>query len=214
VSTNEVIHKISLSGRNGIKRTEIRKEFQNIAIDEVVESLLKKGEVVIDKKGTAYYLWQADNYLQYLLMTDTRFRLLYDAVEETKRLVENKIRQNAIPTPADSTKSPSNNTEAAFEDATDRYDSVPGRVEEITFDKDMFRHEFDTALRRNPSSSGWVLLSRIREEMGKKCNIGQEEFYTLVENMTNKEYDTYELSSGGSEGITVRGLLHGFVRCI
>jgi hypothetical protein len=208
------MHKISLSGRNGIKRTEIRKEFQNIAIDEVVESLLKKGEVVMDKKGTAYYLWQADNYLQYLLMTDTRFRLLYDTVEETKRLVENKIKQNAIPTPADSTKSPSNNTEAAFEDAIDRFDSVPERLEEITFDKEMFRQEFDTALRRNPSTSGWVLLSRIREEMGKKCNIGQEEFYTLVENMTNKEYNTYELSSGGSEGITVRGLLHGFVRCI
>ena len=214
MSTNEVMHKISLSGRNGIKRTEIRKEFQNIAIEEVVESLLKKGEVVMDKKGTAYYLWQADNYLQYLLMTDTRFRFLYDTVEETKRLVENKIKQNAIPTPADSTKSPSNNTEAAFEDATDRFDSVPERLEEITFDKEMFRLEFDTALRRNPSTSGWVLLSRIREEMGKKCNIGQEEFYTLVENMTNKEYNTYELSSGGSEGITVRGLLHGFVRCI
>ena len=208
------MHKISLSGRNGIKRTEIRKEFQNIAIEEVVESLLKKGEVVMDKKGTAYYLWQADNYLQYLLMTDTRFRLLYDTVEVTKRLVENKIKQNAIPTPADSTKSPSNNTEAAFEDATDRFDSVPERLEEITFDKEMFRQEFDTALRRNPSTSGWVLLSRIREEMGKKCNIEQEEFYTLVENMTNKEYNTYELSSGGSEGITVRGLLHGFVRCI
>ena len=103
---------------------------------------------------------------------------------------------------------------AAFEDATDRFDSVPERLEEITFDKEMFRQEFDTALRRNPSTSGWVLLSRIREEMGKKCNIGQEEFYTLVENMTNKEYNTYELSSGGSEGITVRGLLHGFVRCI
>ena len=50
--------------------------------------------------------------------------------------------------------------------------------------------------------------------MGKRYNIGQEEFYSLVENMTNKEYNTYELSSGGSEGITVRGLLHGFVRCI
>ena len=209
MSTNEVMHKISLSGRNGIKRTEIRKEFQSIAIDEVVESLLKKGEVVMDKKGTAYYLWQADNYLQYLLMTDTRFRLLYDTIEETKRLVENRIRQ-----PSDSTKSPSNNTEAQFEDATDRFGSVPERLEEITFDKEMFRQEFDNALRRNPSSSGWVLLSRIREEMGKKCNIGQEEFYTLVENITNKEYNTYELSSGGSEGIMVRGLLHGFVRCI
>ena len=204
------MHKISLSGRNGIRRTEIRKEFQTTAIDDVVESLLKQGEVVMDKKGTAYYLWQADNYLQYLLMTDTKFRLLYDTIEETKRLVEDKIRQNPIPTAADSTKSPSDD----IEDATDRFASVPGRVEEITLDKDKFRQEFDLALGSNPSSSGWVLLSRIREEMGKRYNIGQEEFYALVENMTNKEYDAYELSSGGSEGITVRGLLHGFVRCI
>jgi hypothetical protein len=208
------MHKISLSGRNGIRRTEIRKEFQTPDIDDIVESLLKKDEVVMDKKGTAYYLWQAENYLQYLLMTDTKFRLLYDAVEETKRLVEDKIRQNPISVPADSTKSPSNNTQAAFEDAIDRLASVPGRVQEITFDNDVFRREFDLALSRNPSSSGWVLLSRIREEMGKRYNIGKKEFYTLVENMTNKEYNTYELSSGGSEGITVRGLLHGFVRCI
>jgi len=204
------MHKISLSGRNGIRRTEIKKEFQTTAIDDVVESLLKKGEVVMDKKGTAYYLWQADNYLQYLLMTDTKFRLMYDAVEETKRLVEDKIRQNPIPTPADSTKSPSDN----IENATDRFASVPRTREELTFDNDMFKQEFDLALRRYPSSSGWVLLSTIREEMGKRYNIGQEEFYALVENMTNKEYNTYELSSGGSEGITVRGLLHGFVRCI
>ncbi|CAN5253117.1 hypothetical protein BH18THE2_BH18THE2_00340 [soil metagenome] len=204
------MHKISLSGRNGIRRTEIKKEFQTTAIDDVVESLLKKGEVVMDKKGTAYYLWQADNYLQYLLMTDSKFRLMYDAVEETKRLVEDKIRQNPIPTPADSTKSPSDN----IENATDRFASVPRTREELTFDNDMFKQEFDLALRRYPSSSGWVLLSTIREEMGKRYNIGQEEFYALVENMTNKEYNTYELSSGGSEGITVRGLLHGFVRCI
>ena len=210
MSTNEVLHKISLSGRNGIRRTEIKKEFQTTAIDDVVESLLKKGEVVMDKKGTAYYLWHPDNYLQYLLMTDTKFRLLYDAVEETKRLVEDKIRQNTIPTPADSTKSPSDN----IENATDRFASVPRTREEITFDNDMFKQEFDLALRRYPSSSGWVLLSTIREEMGKRYNLGQEEFYDLVENMTNKEYNTYELSSGGSEGITVRGLLHGFVRCI
>jgi hypothetical protein len=204
------MHKISLSGRNGIRRTEIRKEFQTTAIDDVVESLLKQGEVVMDKKGTAYYLWQADNYLQYLLMTDTKFRLLYDTIEETKRLVEDKIRQNPIPTAADSTKSPSDD----IEDATDRFASVPGKVKEITLDKDKFRQEFDLTLGSNPSSSGWVLLSRIREEMGKRYNIGQEEFYALVEDMTNKEYDAYELSSGGSEGITVRGLLHGFVRCI
>ena len=119
-----------------------------------------------------------------------------------------------IPTPADSTKSPSNNIGARSKMLRTNLYSVPERVEEINFDKDIFRQEFDIVLRKTPGSSGWVLLSRIREEMEKKYNIGQEEFYALVEDMTNKEYNTYELSSGGSEGITVRGLLHGFVRCI
>jgi hypothetical protein len=50
--------------------------------------------------------------------------------------------------------------------------------------------------------------------MEKKYNLKRDEFYAQVEEMTNKEYDTYELSTGGIEGITVRGLVHGFVRCI
>jgi hypothetical protein len=45
-------------------------------------------------------------------------------------------------------------------------------------------------------------------------NISSEEFYRLVEQLTNKYQDKYELSTGGYEGITLRGLLHGFVRCI
>jgi hypothetical protein len=81
-------------------------------------------------------------------------------------------------------------------------------------DKDKFRKEFDLVLRKCSGSSGWVLLSTIREEMERKYNLRREDFYAQVKEMTNREYDTYELSSGGIEGITVRGLLHGFVRCI
>jgi hypothetical protein len=36
----------------------------------------------------------------------------------------------------------------------------------------------------------------------------------LVAQLMAKHPDKYELSSGGYEGLTVRGLLHGFVRCI
>jgi hypothetical protein len=50
--------------------------------------------------------------------------------------------------------------------------------------------------------------------MDKTYSIERDHFYTLVQEIANKEYETYELSSGGIEGITVRGLLHGFIRCI
>lgn len=210
MSNSEIIHRISLGGRNGVKKTELRKEFQNTAIDDVIESLLKSGEIVMDKKGTAYCLWQADNYLEYLLTTDTKFKLLYSTMEETKILLENNIRQG------DSSKAQNcfNDTVNTSEDHGNSLNHVfkPDLVNSI--DKSKFRQEFDLALRRYSNSSGWVPLSTIREEMEKKYNLKRDEFYAQVEEMTNKEYDTYELSTGGFEGITVRGLVHGFVRCI
>ncbi|MDP8915446.1 MAG: hypothetical protein M3M83_03000, partial [Thermoproteota archaeon] len=93
MSKSEVMHRISLSGRNGIKRTEIKKEFQHMPVDEIVESLLETHEVVMDKKGTAFYLWEAENYLQHILTTDTKFRLLYRKIEELKAILESNLDQ-------------------------------------------------------------------------------------------------------------------------
>lgn len=211
MSNSQVIQRISLGGRNGVKKTELRKEFQNTAIDDVIESLLKSGEIVMDKKGTAYYLWQADNYLEYLLTTDTKFKLLYNTIEETKILLENNIKQSVAT--ANSSKA-----QNSFSDTVNTSENSPNHGLELdlvnSFDKDKFRQEFNLTLRRYSNSSGWVPLSIIREEMEKKYNLKRDEFYAQVEEMTNKEYDTYELSTGGIEGITVRGLVHGFVRCI
>lgn len=214
MSNSEIIHRISLGGRNGVKKTELRKEFQNTAIDDVIESLLKSGEIVMDKKGTAYYLWQANNYLEYLLTTDTKFKLLYSTIEETKILLENNIRQGVATADSSKPQNCFNDTVNTSEDHGNSLNHVlePGLVNSI--DKGKFRQEFDLALRRYSNSSGWVPLSTIREEMEKKYNLKRDEFYAQVEEMTNKEYDTYELSTGGIEGITVRGLVHGFVRCI
>lgn len=214
MSNSEIIHRISLGGRNGVKKTELRKEFQNTAIDDVIESLLKSGEIVMDKKGTAYYLWQADNYLEYLLTTDTKFKLLYNTIEETKILLENNIRQSVAIAHSSNAQNCFNNTVKTSKDHGNPLNHVlePDLVN--IFDKGKFRQEFDLALRRYANSSGWVPLSTIREEMEKKYNLKRDEFYAKVEEMTNKEYDTYELSTGGVEGITVRGLVHGFVRCI
>ncbi|MGC2387424.1 MAG: hypothetical protein WA460_10120, partial [Nitrososphaeraceae archaeon] len=112
------------------------------------------------------------------------------------------------------TKNSSNDELGSCEGRTNSLDYSFGMDQISNLDKDKFRNEFDLVLRKCSGSSGWVLLSTIREEMERKYDLRREDFYAQVKEMTNREYNTYELSSGGIEGITVRGLLHGFVRCI
>lgn len=199
------MHRISLSGRNGIKRTEIKKEFQHMPVDEIVESLLETNEVVMDKKGTAFCLWEGENYLQYILTTDTKFRLLYRKIEELKAILEGNLDQRMI-TPV------SLATGYTSQYALDRLDLFQDR--RVAIDKDQFERDFRLVLQHNSTTSGWVSLLKIREEMNAKYRVTREDFYSLVEEIANKDYETYELSSGGSEGIILRGLLHGFIRCI
>jgi hypothetical protein len=77
-----------------------------------------------------------------------------------------------------------------------------------------FKEEFDVALANSASSIGWIELAKIRNELCDRCNISADEFYSLVGELTSMNQDKYELSTGGGEGVMVRGLLHGFVRCI
>jgi hypothetical protein len=199
--------RISQSGRNGVKRADLKKEFQHIAADATIESLLENGEIVMDKKGTAYYLWEAGHFLKHLLETDSRFRVLYTKIEEMKVILEH-ILDHGMMTSTSTTTRP---TEHYPHNGTG-----PGPIKNhgIAINKEQFGRNFRLALQQNSNSSGWVSLSRIREQMNKAYGISQEEFYSLVEEISNKEYETYELSSGGSEGIIIRGLLHGFIRCI
>jgi hypothetical protein len=207
VSESEVMHRISLTGRNGIKRTEIKKEFQHIPVDEIVESLLETRKLVMDKKGTAFYLWEAENYLQHILTTDTKFGILHRKIEELKVILENNLEQRMI-TPV--------SLAAGYTSqyALDRPARNPFQDHRVAIDKDQFERDFRLVLQHNSSSSGWVSLLKIREEMNEKYGVTREDFYSLVEEIANRDYETYELSSGGSEGITLRGLLHGFIRCI
>lgn len=201
------MHRISLSGRNGIKRTEIKKEFQHMPLDEIVESLLETRKLVMDKKGTAFYLWEAENYLQHILTTDTKFGILYRKIEELKVILESNVEQRMI-TPVSLARG------YTSQYALDRPARNPFQDHRVAIDKDQFERDFRLVLQHNSSSSGWVSLLKIREEMNEKYGVTREDFYSLVEEIANRDYETYELSSGGSEGITLRGLLHGFIRCI
>ena len=214
MSTNEIMQRISQGGEKGVRKTELKKEFQNTSIDDGIGSLIKNGDIVMDKKGTAYYLWRADDYTKYLLITDTKFKLLYSRIEEMKTHLEAKIRNGGSSRDTGWTNNSSNDELGSFEGRNNSLDYSFGTDQISNLDKNNFRKEFDLVLRKCSGSSGWVLLSTIREEMERKYDLRREDFYAQVKEMTNREYNTYELSSGGIEGITVRGLLHGFVRCI
>ena len=201
------MHRISLSGRNGIKRTEIKKEFQHMPLDEIVESLLETRKLVMGKKGTAFYLWEAENYLQHILTTDTKFGILYRKIEELKVILESNVEQRMI-TPVSLARG------YTSQYALDRPARNLFQDHRVAIDKDQFERDFRLILQHNSSTSGWVSLLKIREEMNEKYGVTREDFYSLVEEIANRDYETYELSSGGSEGITLRGLLHGFIRCI
>ncbi len=201
------MHRISLSGRNGIKRTEIKKEFQHMPVDEIVETLLETRKVVMDKKGTASYLWEAENYLQHIQTIDTKFRILYRKVEELKVILQSNLEQRII-TPVPLAKG------YTSQYALERPACNLFQDHRVAIDKDQFERDFRLVLQHNSSTSGWVSLLKIREEMNEKYGVTREDFYSLVEEIANRDYETYELSSGGSEGITLRGLLHGFIRCI
>jgi hypothetical protein len=74
-----------------------------------------------------------------------------------------------------------------------------------------FKTHFDIALSELSSSLGWVPFSSIRQKLCPSLNITPEQFYSLASSLVESN-QKYEVSTGGQEGIQVRGILHGYVR--
>lgn len=75
-----------------------------------------------------------------------------------------------------------------------------------------FQTIFDDSISKLSSSLGWVQLSSIREKVCESLGLSQEKFYSLTSSLIESNQAKYEISTGGQEGITVRGMLHGYVR--
>lgn len=75
-----------------------------------------------------------------------------------------------------------------------------------------FQTQFDDSISKLSSSLGWVPLSDIRQKVCDSLEISQEKFYALTSSLIESNQAKYEISTGGQEGITVRGMLHGYVR--
>jgi hypothetical protein len=79
---------------------------------------------------------------------------------------------------------------------------------------DRFKMEFDKCLTESSTSIGWTSFSQIRQKICESQRLSKEHFYTLASSLVEKHRENYEISSGGQEGILMRGLVHGFVRNI
>ena len=75
-----------------------------------------------------------------------------------------------------------------------------------------FKPHFDKAISEISSSLGWVPLSEIRVRVCQSMGITQEKFYSEVSALIEQNSSKYEISTGGQEGVHVRGMLHGYIR--
>ena len=209
----KLIQQIFLSGSAGVKKADLRKEFAEEDIDTILEKAATHGDLYIDKKGAAYYCWHREYYLQSLLNSDPKFRIIYDAIKSLERSI-NKT-SDAL---AKSLESSTNNiilSLSKFDKENIGSSVVDKRLSaDVTTQLEQFKTDFDNSVSNYANSIGWVEFGKIRNELCTKYDISHEEFYHLVEQLINKYDKKYELSTGGYEGITIRGLIHGFVRCI
>jgi hypothetical protein len=75
-----------------------------------------------------------------------------------------------------------------------------------------FQINFDKCISEHSTSLGWTPLSEIRAKVCASLDITQEKFYSLVSSLIEQNQSKYEISTGGQEGIHVRGMLHGYIR--
>jgi hypothetical protein len=74
-----------------------------------------------------------------------------------------------------------------------------------------FQANFDRCITEMSLSLGWVPFSGIREKLCESLNMSSEKFYSSALSLVESN-QKYEISTGGQEGIHVRGMLHGYVR--
>ncbi|MFZ0514895.1 MAG: hypothetical protein WAM14_25055 [Candidatus Nitrosopolaris sp.] len=214
LAEEQLIQRIYSAGQTGVKKADLRKEFAQPEIDTILEKLTNDGQIFIDKKGAAYYCWLKEGYLQYLLNSDPRFRLTHEAIYSLERSIHKNTDRLAITLDAISARTSQSTAkdDSLPSEATQRKATIDSRITNMGLD--LFKNKFDDSIANFSSSIGWVELGKIRNDLCKKNDLVNEEFYDLVGQLMARYPDKYELSSGGYEGLTVRGLLHGFVRCI
>lgn len=221
MSLEKIVATIEAKGTEGIKKVELRREFQEVEeLDSILQELVRTGEIFIERKGNSFYCWHKNHYLQKLLSTDQKFSLLYALINSMQYSLNTKF--DSLNASLDIvTKQVREVIEEirVLASSEQRYigqnDLIPQKQNTpIEIDYDKFKEQLDQALANASSSIGWVELCNLRKNLCLKMSISREQFYHTFEEVVSNNYDKYELSTGGEEGIQLRGMVHGFVRCI
>jgi hypothetical protein len=185
----EVLERISSAGINGIKKAELKKTFRKNC-DNILQNLIEKEQIFVEKKGMAYFVWTRDNYIIHLSQNDPKFKNALNMVMGVSHSVA-KVKQHT------------NNLDKAVTMIS---------KQNLTNPDDDFKVEFDRRLTESSTSIGWAPFSEIRKKICESKKISTENFYTMATNLVEIHREKYEVSSGGQEGIIMRGLVHGYVR--
>ncbi|MFB5598774.1 MAG: hypothetical protein ACE5SW_00905 [Nitrososphaeraceae archaeon] len=208
----KIFQKIFSSGIEGVKKTILKKEYPELDVDKNLDNWVNKGEIIIAKKANTFYCWHKDNYFQYLIISDPKFKYVYGLLKDLKdsfhgfsTTVDKHVEKldSRLILLMDSLLT--NNTQK-YEESF----SLPDNK----LDLEVLKQDFDLSISKFSGSVGWVELSTIKNDLCPKYQITDNQFYSYVEQLVTHFKDDYELSSGGGEGIIVRGLIHGFVRCL
>ena len=221
MSLEKVVAIIAAKGIEGIKKAELRRELQEVQeLDSILQELVRTQEIFIERKGNSFYCWHKNYYLQKLLSTDQKFSLLYSLMNSMQDSLNAKFDSfnaglDAVTTEVSAITDGIRALASTGQRDTSANDlALQEQIEPINIDYDRFKEQLDHALASSSSSIGWVELCNVQKDLCSKMNISREQFYHSFEEVVSNNYDKYELSTGGEEGIQLRGLVHGFVRCI
>jgi hypothetical protein len=203
MSSEKLLERILSTGVWGIKKTDLKKEFNLLDVDTILEDLSKSGNICIDKKGASYYCWTSEAYIQHTVNSDAKFRVLFESINSLANKLDDQTK---------AVKEVLANTIELFSDNHNEKLNLNAPNSNIGLES--FKIEFDKCLTNISDSIGWIELCKVRSEITNKHEMSQRVFYDLVDQLINKYQEEYELSTGGEEGIVVRGLIHGYIRCI
>ncbi len=212
-----IVDTINSFGSIGIKKTELKKQYAIENFDILLDELNQEDKICISKKGNSIYCWSKEFFLDYLLSSDIKFKYLYKNISTIQNKINNysdsifKYIEN-IDCELVEIKNSFNGIENKIDDLNIKFEKNGNTLNAISLDD--FKDNFDRILSEKSTSIGWVELSSIKNEICHMHNISDNEFYDYVKTITELAPEKYELSSGGYEGVILRGIVHGFVRCI
>ena len=213
---DDIVNTINSFGLVGIKKTELKKQYVLDNFDILLNELTQEDKICISKKGTFIFCWGKEFFLEYILNSDFKFKYLYKDITAV---------QNKIDNYSDSIFKYVENLESELKEIKNSFNKIENKLNDIhlkpgsdssssSLTIDEFKESFNHILRENSTSIGWVELSSIKNEICQICNISESEYYDYVRSIAEAFPEKYELSSGGFEGVVLRGIVHGFVRCI